>query len=107
MNRPTLICLALSLLLSGCATSDPTPPTQLRIEPVVLVCELTPCRLPGRPALIRNEDWPAAVDEVEDALTSCATQVLDCISKQEVATHATQGQAPVSSADVSGQDSGR
>lgn len=52
------------------------------------MCELTPCRLPGRPALIVNEDWDRALVEAEGELLSCAAQVLDCISKQQAATDA-------------------
>ncbi|WP_218831627.1 Rz1-like lysis system protein LysC [Pseudomonas fragi] len=105
MKRPTLIWLSLSLLLSACGTPAPKPPTQLLTGPA-LSCSLVPCRLPGRPPLVANEDWPLALDETEDALTRCATQVLDCIQKQGAVTHAAKGQAPVPTADVSGQDSG-
>jgi len=53
---------------------------------------------------VLTEDIDAAVTVTEDALLSCAVQVLDCINKQEAATHATQGQAPVPQANVPGQD---
>jgi hypothetical protein len=53
------------------------------------VCELIPCRLPGRGPLIVNEDWDRALVETEGELLSCATQVLDCIGKQQAATNAT------------------
>ena len=68
------------------------------------MCELTLCLLPGRPALIVNEDWVLALDETEAALTSCAAQVQACIGKQGVMTNAAKGQASVSSPDVPGQD---
>ena len=42
------------------------------------------CRLPGRPAVLANEDWQRAVDELEVELLSCAAQVLDCIVRQGV-----------------------
>ncbi|WP_366078348.1 Rz1-like lysis system protein LysC [Halomonas sp. OfavH-34-E] len=45
-------------------------------------CPLTPCQLPGRPALVTNDDWRAAVDELEGALLSCAVQVQGCIQRQ-------------------------
>ena len=69
------------------------------------MCELTLCPLPGRPALIVNEDWALALDETEAALTSCAAQVQACIAKQGVVTNAAKGQTPVPLAAVSGQDS--
>jgi hypothetical protein len=84
MKRPTLIWLSLSLLLSGCATHDPKPPTPLPTGPT-LSCSLVPCRLPGRPPLVVNEDWTRALDESEDALVRCATQVIDCMQKQAAA----------------------
>ena len=68
------------------------------------MCELTLCLLPGRPALIVNEDWPLALDEAEAALTSCAAQVQACIGKQGVVTNAAKGQASMPRADVPGQD---
>lgn len=68
------------------------------------MCELTLCLLPGRPALIVNEDWVLALDETEAALTSCAAQVQACIGKQGVMTNAAKGQASVSRPDVPGQD---
>ncbi|MGP5106034.1 Rz1-like lysis system protein LysC [Pseudomonas helleri] len=74
------------------------------IEPAPPVCELTLCPLPGRPALIVNEDLVLALDETEAALTSCAAQVQACIGKQGVMTNAAKGQAPMPRADVSGQD---
>ena len=69
------------------------------------MCELTLCPLPGRPALIVNEDWALALDETEAALTSCAAQVQACIAKQGVVTNAAKGKTPVPLAAVSGQDS--
>lgn len=68
------------------------------------MCELTLCLLPGRPALIVNEDWPLALDEAEAALTSCAAQVQACIGKQGVVTNAAKGEASMPRADVPGQD---
>jgi hypothetical protein len=45
-----------------------------------------------------------ALDETEEALTKCAVQVLDCIAKQEAATHAAKGKEAVPVAHVPGQD---
>lgn len=42
------------------------------------------CRLPGRLALLKTEDWRRAVDELEAELLSCATQVLDCIERNDL-----------------------
>ena len=42
------------------------------------------CRLPGRPAVLANEGWQEAVDELEAELLSCAAQVLDCIGRQGI-----------------------
>lgn len=67
-------------------------------------CGLVPCHLPGRPALVSNEDWTRALDDTEGALVRCAVQVLDCIEKQGAATNAAKGQAPVPFANVPGQD---
>lgn len=53
---------------------------------------------------VLTEDIDAAVTVTEDALLSCAVQVLDCINKQEAAAHATQGQAALPQANVPGQD---
>lgn len=44
------------------------------------------CQLPGRPAVVANEGWQRAVDELEAELKMCATQVLDCIERQTSAT---------------------
>ena len=104
MNKSRLIWPALCLVLSACATPEPKQPTLLSIEPAPPVCELTLCRLPGRPALIVNEDWALALDETEAALTSCAAQVQACIGKQGVMTNAAKGQASVPRTDVPGQD---
>ena len=41
------------------------------------------CRLPGRPAVLSNEDWQKAIDALETELLSCAAQVLDCIERQD------------------------
>jgi len=53
-----------------------------------------PCRLPGRPPLGPTEDAYKALDQTEAALTKCATQVLDCIGKQEAAARVGQGKGP-------------
>lgn len=84
MTKPSLItCLGLSLLVSACSTQGQKPPILPSIKPVAQ-CKLTPCYLPGRPALVQNDDWPKAVDEAEAALLSCAVQVLGCIELQDV-----------------------
>ena len=106
MKTYGLIWLAVFLPLSGCGTLAPIQPTPLPIGPA-LSCSLVPCRLPGRPPLAINEDWDRALVEADAALTSCATQVLDCIQKQGAVTNATKGQARVSATAVSGQDSGQ
>ncbi|WP_218276684.1 Rz1-like lysis system protein LysC [Pseudomonas sp. MPR-ANC1] len=97
MTKRLLITSAsLCLLLSGCATQDPKPPTPLLIAPPPPVCaSLVPCRLPGRPPLKLNEDPYHAIDETEDALTSCASQVIDCINLQNAAK-GMQGRGPLS-----------
>ena len=105
MTKKSLLTLSVaSLLLSGCAMQDPKVATPLPIEPMPQVCSLAPCLLPSRPPLVLTEDAYRALDETEAALTSCAAQVLDCIKKQEAVSHATQGQASVPVADVSGQN---
>lgn len=105
MSRSLLIWPALCLALSACGTHEQKQQTPLSIEPAPPVCELTLCPLPGRPALIVNEDWALALDETEAALTSCAAQVQACIGKQGVVTNAAKGKTPVPLAAVSGQDS--
>lgn len=84
MKPSNHICAALFLLLSGCGTNAPKQPTP---SPTVkaVACELVPCRLSARPALVTNEDALAAIDAAEADLLSCAVQVLDCIQKQEAA----------------------
>ncbi|WP_167494359.1 Rz1-like lysis system protein LysC [Ectopseudomonas khazarica] len=82
MIKPWLyICLVLSLAtLASCtrAPKPPTPPpTAARME-----CSLVPCRLPGRQALVVNDDWRRAVDELEYELGQCSTQVIACIERQ-------------------------
>ncbi len=84
MTRLSLTtCAILCLLLSAGCTSAPKPPipepTACRPE-----CPLVVCRLPGRPAVVANEGWQRAVDELEAELLSCAAQVLDCIERQGV-----------------------
>jgi hypothetical protein len=52
-----ITCLALCLLLSACGTPAPKQLTLAPIETPQAVCpELVLCRLPGRPALLVNED---------------------------------------------------
>ena len=104
MNRSLLIWPVLCLGLSACATPEQRQLIPLSIDPAPSVCELTLCLLPGRPALIVNEDWALALDETEAALTSCAAQVQACIAKQGVVTNAAKGQASLSRTDVPGQD---
>jgi hypothetical protein len=53
---------------------------------------------------VLTEDIDSAVTVTEDALLSCAVQVLDCINKQEAVANATQVQAAVPQANVPGQD---
>ena len=77
------IWLSLCLALSGCSTPAPKPPTpSLGVK--APACPLTPCLLPGRKAPANSEDWPLALDATEDALESCAVQVLDCIKRQSL-----------------------
>lgn len=76
------ICAALFLLTSVGCTSAPKQPTQVHIDSRPQ-CALIPCRLPARPALLTNDDWRRAVDELVDELLSCAVQVLGCIELQK------------------------
>ena len=46
-------------------------------------CSLVPCRLPGRPVIVVNDDWRRALDESDAALLSCAGQVLACLDRQK------------------------
>ena len=70
MIKPWLyICLVLSLATLASCTHDPKPPTQLHTA-ARLECSLVPCRLPGRQALVVNDDWRRAVDELEHELGS-------------------------------------
>lgn len=83
MTKPSLsISLLLCLLsLAGC-TRDREPQTPPVTEPRHY-CPLTPCELPERPALVTNDDWRRAVDELEAALLACAVQVMECRERQE------------------------
>ena len=40
------------------------------------------CRLPGRPAILANDQWEPAVLELESELKTCAAQVLACMQQQ-------------------------
>lgn len=81
MKQLLSICAALFLvILAGC-TSAPAQPTPVHIDNRPK-CALVPCQLPARPALMSNDDWRAAVDDLEDELLNCAVQVLDCIEMQ-------------------------
>ena len=82
MKQLLSICVALSLvILAGC-TSAPPQPTPVHIDNRPK-CALVPCQLPARPALLTNDDWRRAVDELEDELLVCAVQVADCIELQK------------------------
>lgn len=75
------ICAALSLMSTGCSSPAPkqsTPLSTSQVEP----CPLVACRLPGRPAILRNDQWEPALLEVEDELKRCAAQVLACRRQQ-------------------------
>lgn len=106
MTKPWRITLpCLFLLLSACATPDRQASTPLPgVPPLPQVCSLVPCQLPARPVAVLTEDIDSAVTVTEDALLSCAVQVLDCINKQEAVANATQVQAAVPQANVPGQD---
>jgi hypothetical protein len=85
-----ITCLALCLLLSACGTPAPKQLTLAHIETPQAVCpELVLCRLPGRPALVVNEDWDRALTQTEAALLQCAAQVDDCMQRQKAIDHAT------------------
>lgn len=77
LSTCALLCLA---ILAGC-TSAPPQPAPVHIDSLPK-CSLIPCQLPARPALMTNDDWRRAVDDLEDELLSCAVQVLDCIKLQ-------------------------
>ena len=82
MMKPLLtICALLCLLISAGCTSAPPQPTPVIIDRRPK-CSLIPCQLPARPALLTNDDWRRAVDDLEDELLSCAAQVLGCIELQ-------------------------
>jgi len=75
------ICAVLFLLSTGCsspAPKQPTPPSTTQAEP----CPLVACRLPGRPAILANDQWEPAVLELESELKTCAAQVLACMQQQ-------------------------
>ncbi len=83
MMKPLLsICVLLYLLASAGCTSAPQQPTPVIIESRP-ACALIPCQLPARPALMTNDDWRRAVDELEDELLSCAVQIQSCIELQK------------------------
>jgi hypothetical protein len=89
IQKPASICALLCLLLSACGTPAQKQQTPHVIERPRPVCvSLIPCRLPGRLALQSNEDWDRALSQTEGALLQCATQVLDCINKQQAVDHA-------------------
>ena len=75
-------CAGLCLLaLAGCtsAPKQPTPaPTTAR-----QFCPLVACILPARPSVLVNDQWRQALDDTETALLSCASQVLECIQRQD------------------------
>lgn len=80
-----ITCAVLCLPLSACVTpaaKPPTLPSTVAVQPGQ--CPLTPCRLPGRPAIATTDDWRLALDATEDALLACAAQVLDCMERQRV-----------------------
>ena len=83
IKKPAIGWLALCLLLSVGCTPGLKPPTPVHIDQRP-ACPLTPCRLPGRPPVIGNDQWPAAVDELEAELKACAIQVIECITLQQV-----------------------
>jgi len=75
------ICAVLFLLCMGCSSPAPKQPTQLntsQVEP----CPLVACRLPARPAILGNDQWAPALLDAEDALKTCAAQVLACMQQQ-------------------------
>lgn len=83
MMKPLLsICVLLYLLVSAGCTSALQQPTPVHIDNRP-ACALIPCQLPERPALLTNDEWRRAVDELEDELLSCAVQVRSCIELQE------------------------
>lgn len=76
----------LYLLLTGCSSPVQKPPTQPNTSQVQ-PCPLVACRLPARPAVLVNEQWKDAVLVTEDALKTCAAQVLACMQQQAPAAH--------------------
>ena len=84
MTKPfAIICVAGCLMLSGCGTNAPKPPTPPLIVERATACPLVPCLLPARKAPATNEDWAVALDVTEGALLSCAVQVQECIARQK------------------------
>ena len=80
------ICAVLFLLCTGCSSpvqKQPTQPSTSQAEP----CPLVACRLPARPAVLVNEQWEDAVLVTEDALKTCAAQVLACMQQQAPTMH--------------------
>lgn len=81
------ILLSLSLILLAGCSSDPQQPTLPPTEPPstkVEQCILIPCPLPELRQPRVNEDWTRNQRNLEDALTYCAVQVLECIKVQSV-----------------------
>lgn len=76
----------LYLLLTGCSSPVQKPPTQPNTSQAQ-PCPLVACRLPARPAVLVNEQWKDAVLVTEDALKTCAAQVLACMQQQAPTTH--------------------
>ncbi|WP_367399693.1 Rz1-like lysis system protein LysC [Pseudomonas nitroreducens] len=85
-------------------TNAPPPPSPLPIAPVQR-CPLTECELPARHPISTNEQWPRAVDALEESLTTCAAQVLDCMKRQEL-PRATPSEATMPAANVPGHNPG-
>ncbi|WP_373295812.1 Rz1-like lysis system protein LysC [Kushneria pakistanensis] len=79
-------------MLSGCTTSAPVQQTRPLIVETGAACPLTPCHLPARSPIESNDDWPAAVDDLEDALLTCAIQVRGCIDRQNSGKESEQDQ---------------
>ncbi|WP_420042843.1 Rz1-like lysis system protein LysC [Denitrificimonas caeni] len=73
-----MVCLS---SLAAC-TNVPPPPIPVHIESRPK-CALIECQLPARPALVTNDDWRRAVDDLEDNLLACAVQVKGCIELQK------------------------
>ncbi len=81
MKQFLSICALPCLLTLAACTSAPQPPTPVHIDNRP-ACPLTFCVLPARQALLTNDDWRRAVDDLEDGATLCAVQVKSCIELQ-------------------------